>query len=81
MIAYEEETGLHTPKAFVVLRDGYAGGLELSRELQDFVKRRITPYKYPRRIEFLPELPKTPAGKVLRYKLREMSRGAAISPS
>ncbi|HYK62423.1 MAG TPA: hypothetical protein VEV85_23495, partial [Bryobacteraceae bacterium] len=39
----------------------------------DFVKQRITPYKYPRRIEFLRELPKTAAGKVLRYKLREMS--------
>jgi benzoate-CoA ligase len=74
VIAFEEETGLHTPKAFVVLRDGYAGGAELVPELQNFVKQRITPYKYPRRIEFLAELPKTAAGKVLRYKLREMSR-------
>jgi benzoate-CoA ligase family protein len=81
VIAYEEETGLHTPKAFVVLREGYTAGLELARELQDFVKRRITPYKYPRHIEFLAELPKTAAGKVLRYKLREMSRRAAHSPS
>ena len=74
VIAFEEETGLHTPKAFVVLRDGFAEGEELVRELQNFVKQRITPYKYPRRIEFLTELPKTAAGKVLRYKLREMSR-------
>ncbi|HEY6346550.1 MAG TPA: hypothetical protein VIY49_34095 [Bryobacteraceae bacterium] len=81
VIVYEEEIGLHTPKAFVVLCEGYAGSTELARELQDFVKQRITPYKYPRRIEFLPELPKTPAGKVLRYKLREMSRNAAHSPS
>jgi acyl-coenzyme A synthetase/AMP-(fatty) acid ligase len=73
VIAFEEETGLHSPKAFVVLREGYEGGAELAQELQDFVKQRITPYKYPRRIEFLPELPKTAAGKVLRYKLREMS--------
>ena len=73
VIAFEEETGLHSPKAFVVLREGYEGGAELARELQDFVKQRITPYKYPRRIEFLRELPKTAAGKVLRYKLREMS--------
>lgn len=79
VIAFEEETGLHTAKAFVVLRDGYAGGVELARELQDFVKQRITPYKYPRRIEFLAELPKTAAGKVLRYKLREMSRATAVS--
>jgi benzoate-CoA ligase len=76
VIAFEEETGLHTPKAFVVLREGHAGSTELVRELQDFVKQRITPYKYPRRIEFLAELPKTAAGKLLRYKLREMSRGA-----
>jgi benzoate-CoA ligase len=74
VIAFEEETGLHTPQAFVVLREGFAGGAELARELQDFVKQRITPYKYPRRIEFLEELPKSAAGKLLRYKLREMNR-------
>lgn len=78
VIAFEEETGLHTPKAFVVLREGHAGSAELAKGLQDFVKQRITPYKYPRRIEFLAELPKTAAGKLLRYKLREMSR--AIGP-
>jgi len=77
VIAFEEHTGLHTPIAFVVLREGHAGSAELVRELQEFVKQRITPYKYPRHIEFLTELPKTAAGKVLRYKLREMSRGAA----
>ena len=79
VIAFEEEIGLHTPKAFVVLREGYAEGSELVKELQDFVKQRITPYKYPRRIEFLAELPKSAAGKLLRYKLREMSRGAVVS--
>jgi benzoate-CoA ligase len=70
VVAFEEETGLYTPIAFVVLRDGDTGSPELARELQDFVKQRITPYKYPRRIEFLTELPKTAAGKVQRYKLR-----------
>ncbi|MBV9771930.1 MAG: benzoate-CoA ligase family protein [Bryobacterales bacterium] len=79
VIAFEEESGLHTPQAFVVLRDGYAATSELVKELQEFVKLRITPYKYPRRINFLNELPKTAAGKVLRYKLRELSRGAAES--
>jgi len=79
VVAFEEETGLHTPMAFVVLRGGYIGSPELARDLQDFVKQRITPYKYPRRIEFLPELPKTVAGKVQRYKLREMSARAAAS--
>ena len=71
VIAYEEETKLHTPKAFVVLKQSVAPGPDLARELQDFVKQRITPYKYPRRIEFVEELPKTAAGKLLRYKLRE----------
>lgn len=73
VIAYKEETKLHTPKAFVVLKDGFIGSPALVGELQEFVKQRITPYKYPRRIEFLPELPKTAAGKVQRYKLRELS--------
>ena len=77
VIAFEEQTGLNTPFAFVVLRNGYSGGTELASELQHFVKQRLTPYKYPRRIEFLTDLPKTAAGKLLRYKLREMSRGAA----
>jgi benzoate-CoA ligase len=74
VVAFEEESGLQTPEAFVVLRNGYEASAELVRELQDFVKQRVTPYKYPRRIEFLAELPKTAAGKVMRYKLREMSR-------
>lgn len=78
VIAFEESTGLHTPMAFVVPRDGYARTPEMARELQDFVRQRITPYKYPRHIQFLAELPKTAAGKVLRYKLREMSRRTAI---
>ena len=76
VIAYEEETRLHTPKAFVVLKEGYSGDSELVRELQDFIKRRLTPYKYPRRIEFLPDLPKSAAGKLLRYKLRETGGSA-----
>jgi benzoate-CoA ligase family protein len=73
VIPFEEESGIQTPKAFVVLAHGDAGET-LTRELQNFVKQRITPYKYPRRIEFLPELPKTVTGKILRYKLREMRR-------
>jgi benzoate-CoA ligase len=81
VIAFEEETGLHTPMAFVVLREGHSARAELVRELQDFVKQRITPYKYPRHIEFLAELPKTVAGKLLRYKLREMSRRAVSQAS
>lgn len=73
VIAFQEESKLHTAKAFVVLRQGCTAGPELAKELQDLVKARLTPYKCPRRIEFLSELPKSAAGKVLRYKLREFA--------
>lgn len=73
VVAYQEDTELHTPKAFVVLRRGITASPDLARELQEFVKQRVTPYKYPRRIEFLEGLPKTAAGKLLRYKLRELA--------
>jgi 2-aminobenzoate-CoA ligase len=57
-------------KAFVVLRPGHAPGPELTKELQDFVKAHIAPYKYPRAIEFRESLPRTPTGKVQRFLLR-----------
>jgi 2-aminobenzoate-CoA ligase len=57
-------------KACVVLAPGRSGGLELVRELQDFVKQRIAPYKYPRVIEFMDALPKTATGKLQRKALR-----------
>jgi benzoate-CoA ligase family protein len=72
VVPHQEPGGLHTVKAFVVLKHGLEGTPELVHELQIFVKQRITPYKYPRRIAFLPELPKSAAGKLLRYKLREI---------
>lgn len=74
VVPYEEANELHTTKAFVVLKNGNTGTPELIAELQSFVKQRITPYKYPRRIEFVGELPKSAAGKLLRYKLRELSK-------
>jgi benzoate-CoA ligase len=73
VVAFEEETKLHTPKAFVVLKQGVTENSELLRELQDFVKQRLPRYNYPRRIEFVAALPKSAAGKLLRYKLRESS--------
>jgi len=57
-------------KAFVVLAPGRAGGATLVKELQDFVKQRIAPYKYPRIIEFIETLPKTATGKLSRKALR-----------
>ncbi|HHO57399.1 MAG TPA: acyl-CoA synthetase, partial [Thermoplasmatales archaeon] len=61
-------------KAFVVLAEGYEGSDELVKELQNFVKEITAPYKYPREIEFVKELPKTISGKIRRVELREMER-------
>ncbi|MFM6991559.1 MAG: AMP-binding enzyme, partial [Rhodoferax sp.] len=58
-------------KAYVVLRPGHAGGADMVKALQDFVKKTIAPYKYPRAIEFLDTLPRTQTGKLQRYRLRE----------
>jgi 2-aminobenzoate-CoA ligase len=58
-------------KAFVVLEAGVEPGDELVRELQAFVKSQIAPYKYPRKIEFVPDLPRTETGKLQRFRLRQ----------
>jgi acyl-coenzyme A synthetase/AMP-(fatty) acid ligase len=70
--APDEERGA-VVRAVVVLRDGYAPGDGLARELQDHVKAQTAPYKYPRLVEFAPELPKTASGKVKRAELRGKS--------
>ncbi len=62
-------------KAFVILRDGAAGGEAKARELQDLVKRQIAPYKYPRAVEFVAALPRTNTGKLQRFRLREQPAG------
>jgi acetyl-CoA synthetase len=58
-------------KAFVVLKPGRVGSEELGKELQEFVKRTTAPYKYPREIAFVTELPKTVSGKIRRVELRQ----------
>ena len=58
-------------KAFVVLRTGTEVSDALVKEFQDFVKARIAPYKYPRAVEIVPELPRTVTGKLQRFRLRE----------
>ncbi|UGS35396.1 acyl-CoA synthetase [Capillimicrobium parvum] len=68
--APDEERGAIV-RAVVVLRDGHAPGDELVRELQDHVKQTTAPYKYPRRIDFAEDLPKTSSGKIRRAQLRE----------
>jgi acyl-coenzyme A synthetase/AMP-(fatty) acid ligase len=57
-------------KAFVVLRPGVSGDEQLAAALQEHVKRVTAPYKYPRAIVFVPELPKTVSGKIRRVELR-----------
>jgi 2-aminobenzoate-CoA ligase len=66
----DEDRG-HIVKAYVVLRPDVAGDEALIKELQDFVKARIAPYKYPRAVEFAESLPRTSTGKLQRYRLRE----------
>jgi acetyl-CoA synthetase len=58
-------------KATVVLSKGYSASPELASELQEHVKKTTAPYKYPRIIEFVPELPKTISGKIRRVEIRE----------
>lgn len=70
VVGAPDEAGLIKPRAYVVLKEGQ-GDEALARELQAFVKGRIAPYKYPRWIEFVAELPKTATGKIQRFKLRE----------
>ncbi|MDE2371815.1 MAG: AMP-binding protein [Burkholderiales bacterium] len=58
-------------KAYVVPRPGFEAGPDLVRDLQDFVKRTIAPYKYPRQVEFRASLPRTETGKLQRFRLRD----------
>ncbi len=61
-------------KAFVALKPGFEPSDELARDIQEHVKRVTAPYKYPREIEFVSELPKTVSGKIRRVELRERER-------
>jgi len=70
VVGHADEARLVKPKAFVVLRPGLAGSPELAESLQGHVKSRLAPYKYPRWIEFVADLPKTATGKIQRFKLR-----------
>jgi benzoate-CoA ligase len=70
VVGVEDEQKLVKPKAFVVLKQGNTGDEKLKTALQQHVKDKLAPYKYPRWIEFLNELPKTATGKIQRFKLR-----------
>jgi benzoate-CoA ligase len=62
---------LNKPKAYIILKKGYHPSEKLADELKAYVKKTIAPYKYPRWVEFVKELPKTDTGKIQRYKLRD----------
>jgi benzoate-CoA ligase len=70
VVGHEDADRLVKPRAYVVLKDPARASDALADELRAFVKDRIAPYKYPRWIEFVPELPKTATGKIQRFKLR-----------
>jgi benzoate-CoA ligase len=76
VIGVTDTDGLTKTKAFVVLK---AGVQATEDELKAFVKDKLAPYKYPRQIEFVPDLPKTATGKIQRFRLREQEaqRGPA----
>jgi benzoate-CoA ligase len=71
VIGKEDAEGLTKTKAFVVLK---SGAQATESELKEFVKSRLAPYKYPRFIEFVADLPKTATGKIQRFKLRELEQ-------
>ncbi len=73
VIGKEDADGLTKTKAYVVRK---AGQDVTDEELKAFVKERLAPYKYPRFIEFVDELPKTATGKIQRFRLRERERQA-----
>ena len=72
VIAREDPNELTKPAAYVVIKSDHVPNDELARTLQDWVTQKLGAYKRPRWIRFLPELPKTPTGKLQRFKLREM---------
>jgi benzoate-CoA ligase len=70
VVGHPDENQLIKPKAFIVLQPSVSQTPELAGLLQQHVKSRLAPYKYPRWIEFVTELPKTATGKIQRFKLR-----------
>ena len=71
MPAPDEDRG-SVVKAFIVVGQDYEPSDELAKEIQDYCKEQTAPYKYPRQIEFIEELPKTTSGKIRRVELRQV---------
>jgi benzoate-CoA ligase len=71
VVGHADEQQLVKPKAFIVLKPGHSPDDQLKAALQQHVKARLAPYKYPRWVEFVNDLPKTATGKIQRFKLRK----------
>ncbi len=76
VVGWNDEQKLIKPKAFVVLKSPDKANDALMRALQEHVKAKLAPFKYPRWIEFRKDLPKTATGKIQRFKLRAEGPGA-----
>jgi benzoate-CoA ligase len=76
VIGIPDDQALIKPKAYVVPKQGVRGSSELGDALKQHVKDKLAPYKYPRWVEFVPELPKTATGKIQRFKLRAREESA-----
>ena len=72
MIGKQDDDGLIKPKAFIVLRNGFAADDQLLETLRVLVKQSAGPWKYPRWIDIRPDLPRTATGKIQRFKLRQL---------
>jgi acetyl-CoA synthetase len=68
-------------KAFIVLADGYEPSDKLADEISAFVRKRLSAYAYPRRVEFVSDLPKTLTGKIRRIELRQLELERDAEPS
>jgi 4-hydroxybenzoate-CoA ligase len=71
VVGRQDKDDLVKPYAFVVLRPGHSPSDQLEKEIKEFVKEKISLYKYPRWIDFIEALPKTSGGKVQRFVLQE----------
>ena len=72
-VGVPDEVRGHTIKSYVVLKDGIVGTDEIAKEIQDLVRKRLSTHAYPREVEFVAALPKTPSGKIQRFLLRSLS--------
>ena len=72
-VGVPDEVRGNTIKAYVVLKEGIVGSDEIAQQIQDLVRKRLSTHAYPREVEFVAELPKTPSGKIQRFLLRSLS--------